>query len=77
MAEIVVTARNEPGSLAEIAQLIGNEEGNIDNLSMLDRAADFTKMKIVLEVWDTDHLGRIITGLKGLTSVNLVERIYG
>ena len=57
--------------------MIGNEEGNIDNLSMIDRAADFTKMKITLEVWDTDHLGRIMTGLKGLTSVNLVERTYG
>ncbi len=74
--EIAVTALNEPGSLAGIAQLIGDEEGNIDNISMVDRAADFTIMHIMLEVWDTDHLNRIITGLKGQKSVNLVERIY-
>ena len=75
-ALIVVTAQNAPGSLAEIAQLIGDEEGNIDNISMTDKAADFTKMRIDLEVWDTDHLGRIISGLKGQASVSAVERVF-
>ena len=75
-AQILVTAQNAPGSLAEIARLIGDEKGNIDNISMVDRAADFTKMLIDLEVWDTDHLGRIITGLKGQRSVSGVERVF-
>jgi len=75
-AIILVTAQNAPGSLAEIARLIGDEEGNIDMISMVDRAADFTKMQIDLEVWDIEHLSRIITGLKGLLMVSAVERIF-
>ena len=40
----LVTALNEPGSLAQIAQVIGEADGNIDNVRMLRRARDFTEM---------------------------------
>src|SRR6185436_12700749 len=59
-AKISVTALNEPGSLAQIAQLIGEVDGNIDNVRMVRRATDFTEMQIELEVWDLDHLTQII-----------------
>ena len=45
-AKIAVTALNEPGTLAQIAQVIGEADGNIDNLRMTQRAADFTDMLI-------------------------------
>jgi GTP pyrophosphokinase len=76
-AKIVVTALNEPGSLAQIAQVIGEADGNIDNVRMLRRAKDFTEMIIELEVWDLDHLTQIMTGLKGRTVVSSVERSFG
>jgi GTP diphosphokinase / guanosine-3',5'-bis(diphosphate) 3'-diphosphatase len=75
-AKISVTALNEPGSLAQIAQLIGEVDGNIDNLRMLRRAADFTEMLIELEVWDLDHLTQIISGLKSKSVVSSVERVF-
>ena len=76
-AKIVVTALNEPGSLAQIAQVIGEADGNIDNVRMVRRAPDFTEMQIEIEVWDLDHLTQIITGLKGKNVVSSVERVFG
>ncbi len=59
-AQIRVSAINEPGTLAQIAQVIGENDGNIDNIKMLKRAQDFHEMLIDLEVWDLKHLNRII-----------------
>ena len=75
MARILVTAVNEPGCLAQIAQLIGDANGNIDNIKMTEKAVDYSEMLIQLEVWDLKHLNEIIAGLKGLTVVNKVERV--
>ncbi|MDX2204882.1 MAG: bifunctional (p)ppGpp synthetase/guanosine-3',5'-bis(diphosphate) 3'-pyrophosphohydrolase [Hyphomicrobiaceae bacterium] len=76
-AKIAVTALNEPGTLAQIAQVIGEADGNIDNVRMVRRAKDFTEMTIDLEVWDLDHLTQIISGLKGKGAVSSVERVFG
>jgi len=76
-AKIAVTALNEPGSLAQIAQVIGEADGNIDNVRMLRRAKDFTEMMIELEVWDLDHLTQIVAGLKARNVVSSVERVFG
>ncbi len=75
-ARIMVCALNEPGSLAEIAKVIGEADGNIDNLRMIQRAADFTEMLIEIEVWDLAHLTRIMAGLRGKPMVSKVERVF-
>jgi guanosine-3',5'-bis(diphosphate) 3'-pyrophosphohydrolase len=75
-AKIMVTAVNEPGSLAQIAQVIAEADGNIDNLCMVRSASDFTDMLIEVEVWDLEHLNRIIAGLRGKAVVNKVERSF-
>ena len=75
-AHVIVTALNEPGSLAQIAKVIGEADGNIDNLKMVHRGADFTEMRIDLEVWDLDHLNQIIAGLRAKPVVNTVERVF-
>jgi GTP pyrophosphokinase len=75
-AKIVVTALNEPGTLAQIAQVIGEDDGNIDNLRMIRRGSDFTEMLIEVEVWNLGHLNRIINGLKAKTVVSQVERSF-
>jgi guanosine-3',5'-bis(diphosphate) 3'-pyrophosphohydrolase len=76
-AKLQVTALNEPGTLAQIAQTIGEVDGNIDNVRMLRRATDFTEMAIDVEVWDLDHLTQIMGGLKGRSVVSSVERVFG
>jgi len=75
-ARISVTAVNAPGSLAEIAEIIGESGGNIDNLKMARRAADFTVMYIEVEVYDLVHLNHIVAGLRAKPIVAKVERLF-
>jgi len=75
-AHIVITVVNEPGSLAEVAKVIGESDGNIDNVKMVQRGADFTDMRIDLEVWDLAHLNQILRGLREKSVVSSVERIF-
>ncbi len=74
-ARLAVTAVNAPGSLAEIASIVGETGGNIENLKMVRRAADFTEMQIEIEVYDLVHLNRIIAGLRAKPIVSKVERL--
>jgi GTP pyrophosphokinase len=75
-ARLSVTAPNRPGSLAAIAEVIGEAEGNIDNLKMIRRASDFTELRIELEVFDLAHLNRIIAGLRQKDIVSQVDRVF-
>jgi len=75
-ATIDVSVLNEPGILAQVAQVIGDADGNIDTLRMIRRAGDFTTMRIGLEIWDLKHLNKIMAGLTAKKVVNSVERIY-
>ncbi len=74
-AKITVTALNEPGSLAQVASVIGEADGNIDNIKMTNRVPDYTEMSIELEVWDLQHLNDIISGLKSKDVVSSVSRV--
>ena len=75
-AVIRVTAPNRPGTLAQIADVIGQAGGNIDNLKMMRRASDFTELRIGVEVWDLAHLNHIIAGLKSTAVVSKVDRVF-
>jgi GTP diphosphokinase / guanosine-3',5'-bis(diphosphate) 3'-diphosphatase len=75
-ARIVVTLLNEPGTLAQIAQVIAEADGNIDNLRILRRGGDFTEMLIEVEVWSLTHLNSIIHGLRARPVVSAVERSF-
>ncbi len=75
-AMLSVTALNEPGTLAQIAQVIGTRDGNIDTLQMKSRARDFTRMDLEVEVWDLTHLNQIIAALREKACVSKVERIF-
>ncbi|MFG1339162.1 RelA/SpoT family protein [Xanthobacter autotrophicus] len=76
-ARIIVTARNAPGSLAQVASAIGDRGGNIDGLQMRSRSADFHEMVIDVEVFDLRHLNTIIADLKAREVVAQVERVNG
>ncbi|MEP2707367.1 MAG: bifunctional (p)ppGpp synthetase/guanosine-3',5'-bis(diphosphate) 3'-pyrophosphohydrolase [Roseibium sp.] len=76
-ARLDISAANEPGSLATIAQIIGENSGNIDNVKMVQRAPDFHQMIIDLEVWDLKHLNRIINQLRSKPNVSSVSRVNG
>jgi guanosine-3',5'-bis(diphosphate) 3'-pyrophosphohydrolase len=76
-ARIAVQSANEPGSLAQIAQVIAEHDGNIDNIRMTRRAPDFTDVQIDLEVYDLKHLTAIIAQLRAKPMVAKVERVNG
>jgi guanosine-3',5'-bis(diphosphate) 3'-pyrophosphohydrolase len=75
-ARISVTALNEPGTLAQIAHLIAEASGNIDQVRMVTRGPDFTEMLIEVEVWDLDHLNAILSGLKAQSVVSRADRVF-
>jgi (p)ppGpp synthase/HD superfamily hydrolase len=76
-ARIRVSALNEPGTLATIAEVIATADGNIDNLRMLGRGRDFTEIEIDLEVWNLKHVNRILNGLREKRVVSQAERVNG
>jgi RelA/SpoT family (p)ppGpp synthetase len=76
-ARLAVQSVNEPGSLAQIAQVIAEHDGNIDHISMNRPAPDFTEMVIDLEVWDLKHLTAIIAQLRAKPVVAKVDRVNG
>src|SRR3954471_3474210 len=76
-ARILVDNVNEPGSLAQVAAVIAEHDGNIDNISMSRRSPDFTELTIDLEVYDLKHLSAIIAQLRAKDVVARVERVNG
>ena len=76
-AKIAVTAMNEPGSLAQVASVIGEADGNIENIKMTNRVPDYTEMLIDLEVWDLQHLNEILVGLRAKDVVSSAARAEG
>jgi RelA/SpoT family (p)ppGpp synthetase len=76
-ARIAVQSLNEPGTLAQIAQVIAEHDGNIDSIKMTRRAPDFTDLLIDLEVYDLKHLNAIIAQLRAKAVVAAAERVYG
>jgi len=76
-AKISIFAINEVGTLAQIAQTIGENDGNIENLAMGVREADFYEMTMNVGVRDLKHLNRIIAGIRALPIVSTITRISG
>jgi GTP diphosphokinase / guanosine-3',5'-bis(diphosphate) 3'-diphosphatase len=76
-ARIKLQSINEPGSLAQITQVIADHDGNIDNVNMKRRTQDFTDVTIDLTVWDLKHLNAIIAELRAKRVVSRVDRVTG
>jgi GTP pyrophosphokinase len=73
-ARITVVAMNEPGSLAQVATVIAEHDGNIENLTMTRRTDDFVEITIDISVWDLKHLTGILQQLRGKAVVSSAER---
>jgi GTP diphosphokinase / guanosine-3',5'-bis(diphosphate) 3'-diphosphatase len=76
-AQLMVSVINEPGALAEVARVIGDSDGNIDNIRMASKSPDFREMVIDVEVWNLKHLNAVIGELRGKPIVSHVQRING
>lgn len=76
-ARLALQSVNEPGSLAQIAQVIADHDGNIDNIRMSRQSPDFTSVTVDLEVYDLKHLTAIIAQLRAKPVVAKAERVNG
>ncbi|APF37197.1 bifunctional (p)ppGpp synthetase/guanosine-3',5'-bis(diphosphate) 3'-pyrophosphohydrolase [Chelatococcus daeguensis] len=76
-ARIALNSINEPGTLATVAQVIAEHDGNIDNVIMRRRTPDFTDLTIDVSVWDLKHLNAIISELRAKRVVSKVTRVTG
>jgi RelA/SpoT family (p)ppGpp synthetase len=76
-AQLAVQSVNEPGTLAQIAQVIAEHDGNIDNIRMTRQSPDFTELTIDLEVYNLKHLTSIISQLRAKKVVANAERVNG
>ncbi len=65
---------NEPGSLGTLSTVIGKNGGNITNLKITNRNADFFEMLIDIDVQDRKHLSNIIAALRATPVINAVDR---
>jgi guanosine-3',5'-bis(diphosphate) 3'-pyrophosphohydrolase len=76
-ARVAAQSMNEPGTLAQIAQAIAENDGNIDNIRMTRRSPDFTDLLIDLEVYDLKHLNAILAQLRAKPFIASAERVSG
>ena len=68
---------NQPGSLSSLSSVIAKNMGNISNIRVTDRSADFFRFQVDVEVADLKHLSNIIAALRATPDISLAERIRG
>lgn len=74
-AKISSLITNELGVLAKITDCIARNDGNIRNLNLRVSVDEFQELEIDLDVWDLNHLTRIIKELKENPAIMKVQRI--
>ena len=72
---IEVTAINEPGTLAQVAQVMADNEANIINIRIVKTAPDFSVMLFDIDVFDVKHLNRLLAQLRARPVVSSVARV--
>lgn len=65
---------NEPGTLAELSNLIARNSGNIANLNIVNRTVSYFEILVDVEVKDLKHLTDIIAVLKASKVISYVAR---
>ncbi|MGZ3376483.1 MAG: RelA/SpoT family protein [Phenylobacterium sp.] len=73
-AKLIATIGNSPGVLGQVCTIIGEAGGNIVQLRMHHRQADFFDVDIDVDVNDARHLTHIAAALRANPSVETVER---
>jgi len=73
-AKLIATIRNAPGVLGQVCTIIGEAGGNIVQLRMHHRQADFFDVDLDVDVNDAKHLTHIAAALRANPSVETVDR---
>lgn len=76
-ARLSIIVSNEPGALGTISTVIGQAEGNITNLKIVNRDMEFYEMLIDVFVKNTKHLKAIMSALRTTPEIVSVQRAKG
>lgn len=74
-ARLSVIVKNEPGSLAVMAGILGAHKANILNIQLTHRDTAFHTNQVDIEVHDLQHLMRIIAALRAADVISSAERV--
>jgi RelA/SpoT family (p)ppGpp synthetase len=74
-ARLCVVIKNEPGSLAVIAGILGSHGANIVSMEQASRDGSFHTFHLDIEVHDVHHLMRILAALRATDVVSSAERM--
>jgi (p)ppGpp synthetase, RelA/SpoT family len=74
VGRVFVILINEPGSLSNLTSVIAKSGGNITNLRIVSRSAQFFDLFVDLEVRNAKHLTEIIAALRATVAVHSVDR---
>ncbi|MET0183276.1 MAG: RelA/SpoT AH/RIS domain-containing protein, partial [Caulobacterales bacterium] len=77
VARLHATVENARGVLAQLCQIIAENEGDILNVRMAKRTEDFFDMIFDVEVADARHLTNILAAMRTSKAVREVERVRG
>jgi guanosine-3',5'-bis(diphosphate) 3'-pyrophosphohydrolase len=72
-----VIAYNEDGAIANVTNAISKQGGDVMNLRIANRQADFFEMLVDVEVRDLRQLVNVIASLRAAKGVHQVERARG
>lgn len=74
VGRLKIMLANEPGSLADLSNLIARNNGNISNLNIVYRTVSYFELLVDVEVKDVAQLNDIIAALKASKVVSYVAR---
>jgi RelA/SpoT family (p)ppGpp synthetase len=74
-ARLCVVIKNEPGSLAVVAGVLGRHGANIVSMEQAGRDGSFHTFHLDIEVHDVQHLMRILAALRAADMVSSAERL--
>jgi len=74
VGRLKITVANQPGTLSSMTTVIAKNDGNINNLKIVNRSPDFFDMIVDIEVNDVRHLAEITAALRATPVINAVER---
>jgi len=74
VGRIEISAADEPGALAAVANAISKQDGAVTNIRVVTRAADTCELIVDVEARDTRHLSTIVAALRASPGVLQADR---
>jgi RelA/SpoT family (p)ppGpp synthetase len=74
-ARLCIVIKNQPGSLAVVAGVLGSHGANIVSMDQTSRDGSFHTFHLDIEVHDVQHLMRILAALRATDMVSTAERL--